>query len=101
VQAYTSINRRVDLINLSHHHFDKLIKVYAKWILNNKIRIIYVGKDNFSDKLIEMKSDKKMQKYSPDLFVTWAAAPFNLLVGLESFLCAELYPEIFSISNTF
>lgn len=90
---------RLNLINLSHHHFDNLIGVYVIWCGKNKTRIIYVGKGNIRGKLIEMKSDKKVQKYGPDLFVTWAAVPFELLDGVESFLCTELNPEIYNTSN--
>lgn len=92
---------RLNLINLSHHHFDKLIGVYIIWLVNNNTRIICVGKGNIRDKLIEMKSDKKVQEYGTDLFVTWAAVPIDLLDGVESFLCTELNPEIYSTFKPF
>lgn len=93
-------NCRLNLINLNHHHFDNLIGVYVIWCKKNKTRVVCVGKGNIRNKLIAMKSDKKVLEYGPDLFITWAAVPFDLLDGVETFLCAKLEPEIYSTSNS-
>ncbi len=93
-------NCRLNLINLSHQHFDNLVGVYVIWCKNNRTRTICVGKGNIRDKLNEMKSDKKVQEYGPDVYLTWAALPFALLDGVEAFLCTALKPEIYCTSDS-
>lgn len=85
---------RLKTINLNNEHFDSLIGVYIIWYGNDKHNVVSVGQGIIRDKLIEMQIDKKVQKYGPDLFVTWAAVPRVSLEGVEAFLYRELNPLV-------
>jgi hypothetical protein len=70
------------------------------WYGNDISNVVSVGKGNLRDELVNMKIDKKVLEYGPDLFVTWAAVPGTSLIGVEAFLCNELNPRIsHSIKN--
>jgi hypothetical protein len=85
---------RLNSINLNNEHFDNLIGVYVIWGGNDKSNIVSVGQGIIRDELVEMKIDKIVQGYGPDLFVTWAAVPKVSLEGVEAFLCNKLNPVI-------
>jgi len=90
------LQSRCDLnsINLNSEHFDNLLGVYVIWSGNDVKRIISVGQGAIRDRLIDMQINKKVRRYGPDLFVTWAAVPKASLEGVEAFLCKELNPLV-------
>jgi hypothetical protein len=83
---------RLNLINLDNEHFDNLLGVYVIWYGNDLKNVVSIGQGVIRDKLIEMRTNKKVQEYGPDLFVTWAAVPKACLEGVKAFLCTELKP---------
>jgi hypothetical protein len=85
---------RLESINLSNEYFNNLIGVYVIWSGSDKKNIVSIGQGTLRDKLIEMQTDKKVQSYGPDLFVTWAVVPEISLKGVEAFLYRELKPLI-------
>jgi hypothetical protein len=85
---------RLNLINLNNEHFDNLTGVYLIWQGNDKQNVIKVGKGFIRERLEVMKSDIEVQKFAPDLFVTWAAVPSTSLDGVEAFLNNELHPQL-------
>lgn len=85
---------RLALINLKNEHFNNLTGVYVIWCGNNVNKIIRVGQGVIRDELMKMKTDETLNRYGPDLFVTWADVPPESLNGVEAFLCSRLKPAV-------
>lgn len=88
-------NCRLSLLNLNNEHFDNLTGVYVIWSGKDKANVINVGQGIIRDELIEMKINKKVREYGPDLFVTWAEVPKLSLEGVDAFLNNKLAPKIY------
>jgi len=85
---------RLNLLNLNNEHFDNLTGVYVIWSGDDIRNVVSVGQGIIRDELINMKIDKKVLGYGPDLFVTWAAVPKNSMEGVEAFLYNKLNPMV-------
>lgn len=85
---------RLNLINLENEHFDNLIGVYLIWEGTDKNNVIEIGKGFIRERLAVLRRDKNIQRYAPDLFVTWAAVPSVSLDGVEAFLYNKLKPKV-------
>ena len=64
------------------------------WSGDDIRNVVSVGQGIIRDELIDMKIDKKVLGYGPDLFVTWAAVPRNSMEGVEAFLYNKLNPMV-------
>jgi hypothetical protein len=85
---------RLNLINLTNEFFNDLVGIYIIWSESDIKKTIYIGRGIIRNRLNEMKSDSEVQRYGPDLFVTWAEVPTAALDGVEAFLYNELNPII-------
>lgn len=90
---------RLNSLNLNNEHFDSLVGVCVIYSEDKRLNNIFVGQGNIRDILTDMKKDKKLQKYGPDLFVTWAYVPLSSLKGVEAFLNKELNPIIQNLNK--
>ncbi|RPI75532.1 MAG: hypothetical protein EHM47_02400 [Ignavibacteriales bacterium] len=85
---------RLDLINLDNTHFDSLTGVYLIWQGKDKRNVIKIGSGAIRECLTNMKKNTEVQKFAPDLFVTWASVPLKSLNGVEAFLNNEFHPRL-------
>lgn len=90
---------RLNSLNLNNEHFDSLIGVCVIYSEDKRLNNIFVGQGNIRDILTDMKNDKNIQKYGPDLFVTWSAVPILSLDGVVFYLCKKLNPLIQNTIN--
>jgi hypothetical protein len=58
------------------------------------IMLLKLEKVLTDERLAVLQKDKKVQEYTPDLFVTWAKVSSDSLNGVEAYLFKELNPVI-------
>lgn len=85
---------RLDLLNLTNEYFSSLVGIFIIWSESDKRKTIYIGRGIIRNRLKEMKSDAAVQRYGPNLFVTWAEVATINLDGVEAFLYNKLDPAI-------
>ena len=86
---------KLNFVNLSHDHFNNKRGVYIIWHGGESPKVVYVGQGDIKDRLLEHRSDDRIQRYEHlDLYVTWATVPENSLDGVEKCLADKWQPIV-------
>ena len=90
---------KLNSVDLTHQHFDRLWGVYVIGYFGPSSRVIvYVGRGKIKDRFQAHRNDDRIQYYASNasniLWATWAMVSKRYRAGVEAYLHQELDPLV-------